>query len=68
MNRIVVATGARMSVGRASSTEFARNGSNVALLRRDEQWLEQAALKLRQFGVLALPIFRSSPTLENRSD
>ncbi len=56
MNKIVVITGAGAGVGRATATEFARNGCDVALLSRDQGRLERAASELRQFGVRALPI------------
>lgn len=56
MNKIVVITGAGAGVGRATATEFARNGCDVALLSRDRDRLEKAATELRQFGVRALPI------------
>ncbi len=56
MGRIVVVTGAGAGVGRATATEFARNGCDVALLARDKERLERAAAELRGFGVRALPI------------
>ena len=56
MARIVVITGAGAGVGRATMTEFARNGCDVALLSRDPDRLEAAASEARAFGVRALPI------------
>ncbi len=56
MSNIVVITGAGAGVGRATATEFARQGYDVALLSRDPQRLEHAASELRRFGVRALPI------------
>jgi short-subunit dehydrogenase len=56
MGKIVVITGAGAGVGRATATEFARNGCDVALLSRDSDRLEQAATELRRFGVRVLPI------------
>jgi short-subunit dehydrogenase len=56
MRKIVVITGAGAGVGRAVATEFARNGCDVALLSRDPDRLESAAVELRHFGVRALPI------------
>ena len=56
MSRIVVITGAGAGVGRATATEFARQGYDVALLSRDPDRLEHAAAELRRFGVRALPI------------
>ena len=56
MARIVVITGAGAGVGRATVTEFARNGCDVALLSRDPDRLEAAAEEARRFGVRALPI------------
>ncbi len=56
MGKIVVITGAGAGVGRATATEFARNGCDVALLSRDPDRLERAAHELRRFGVRALPI------------
>jgi NAD(P)-dependent dehydrogenase (short-subunit alcohol dehydrogenase family) len=56
MAHIVVITGAGAGVGRATVTEFARNGCDVALLSRDPDRLEAAAAEARRFGVRALPI------------
>ncbi len=54
--KIVVITGAGAGVGRATATEFARHGCDVALLSRDPERLERAAAELRAMGVRALPI------------
>ena len=54
--KIVVITGAGAGVGRATVTEFARNGCDVALLSRDPERLEAAAAEARSYGVRALPI------------
>jgi NAD(P)-dependent dehydrogenase (short-subunit alcohol dehydrogenase family) len=57
VGNIVVVTGAGgAGVGRAAATEFARNGCDVALLSRDPDRLELAAVELRRFGIRALPI------------
>ncbi len=48
--------GAEAGVGRAATTEFARNGCDVDLRSRDPDRLECAATELRNFGVRALPI------------
>ena len=56
MGRTVVITGAGAGVGRATATEFARHGWNIALLSRDPDRLEQAASELRRFNVRALPV------------
>jgi len=56
MGKIVVITGAGAGVGRATATEFARHGCDVALLSRDPIRLETAASELRQYGIRALPI------------
>jgi len=56
MQKIVVITGAGAGVGRATATEFARNGCDVALLSRDPDRFERAAMELRKFGVRALAI------------
>jgi short-subunit dehydrogenase len=56
MGKIVVITGAGAGVGRATATEFARNGCDVALLSRDPERLERAAADLRRYGIRALPI------------
>ncbi len=54
--KVVVITGAGAGIGRATATEFARHGCDVALLSRDPARLEHAAAELRRFGVRALPI------------
>ena len=56
MGKVVVITGAGAGVGRATVTEFARHGCDVALLSRDPARLEDAAREARGFGVRALPI------------
>jgi NAD(P)-dependent dehydrogenase (short-subunit alcohol dehydrogenase family) len=56
VGKVVVITGAGAGVGRATVTEFARHGCDVALLSRDPDRLENAAREARSFGVRALPI------------
>jgi len=56
MRRVAVITGAGAGVGRATATEFARHGCDLALLSRDPLRLEHAAAELRRFGVRVLPI------------
>lgn len=56
MNKIVVITGAGAGVGRAAATEFARHGCDLALLSRDKDRLERAAIELRTLGVRVLAI------------
>jgi len=56
MSRVAVITGAGAGVGRATVTEFARHGYDVALLSRDPHRLAQAADEARRHGVRALPI------------
>ena len=56
MADIVVITGAGAGVGRATVTEFARAGYDVALLSRDPDRLERAAYEARRHGVRALAI------------
>ena len=56
MAKIAVITGAGAGVGRATVTEFAKAGYDVALLSRDPDRLERAAYETRRHGVRALPI------------
>jgi short-subunit dehydrogenase len=57
MPKVVVVTGASAGVGRATVEEFARQGYDVALLARDPERLERAAVDLRAaHGVRALAI------------
>lgn len=56
MAQVVCITGAGAGVGRATVTEFARNGWDVALLSRDPGRLEEAAAEVRRHGGRALPI------------
>jgi short-subunit dehydrogenase len=56
LTRIAVITGAGAGVGRAVATEFARNGCDLALLSRDPDRLDHAAVELRRFGVRVLSV------------
>lgn len=56
MSRIAVITGGSAGVGRATATEFARHGYDLALLARDPARLDHAAHELRRFGVRVLPL------------
>jgi NADP-dependent 3-hydroxy acid dehydrogenase YdfG len=56
MPATVVVTGASAGVGRSIALEFARRGSNVALLARGKPRLESAAQRAREYGAKALPI------------
>jgi short-subunit dehydrogenase len=53
---IVAITGASAGVGRATATQFARNGWDVALIARNAARLENAAEELRAYGVNAIAI------------
>ena len=55
-NRVVVITGASAGVGRATAREFARRGSDVALIARGQAGLDAAAKEVEGFGRRALPI------------
>jgi short-subunit dehydrogenase len=71
MRKIAVITGAGAGVGRATATEFARNGCDLALLSRDPDRLEHAASDLRRFGVRVLPIptdVADGPAVEAAAD
>ncbi|MFY9969698.1 MAG: SDR family oxidoreductase [Roseiarcus sp.] len=56
MGKVVVITGAGAGVGRATVTEFARNGCDVGLLSRDPGRLGEAVAEARSFGVRAVGI------------
>jgi len=62
--KVVVVTGASAGVGRAAALEFARLGSDVALLARDPGALEQTAEEARERGVRALSIALDVSTAE----
>ena len=53
---IVVITGASAGVGRAAALAFAEQGSDVALIARDAEALEEVAQAARGHGVRALTI------------
>jgi short-subunit dehydrogenase len=54
--KVVVITGARAGVGRASARAFAHERYDVGLLGRDAERLEHAAAELRDSGVRALAV------------
>jgi short-subunit dehydrogenase len=56
MRKIVVITGGTAGVGRATATEFARNGWDVAVLAREPERLARVARELEQWGGRALGI------------
>ncbi len=56
MTQVVAITGASGGIGRATAREFARRGSDVALLARGERGLEAAADEVRAQGRRALVV------------
>ncbi len=61
--QVVVVTGASSGLGRAIARAFGTQGSRVALLARNEEALQHAALELRESGseALVLPVDVSDP-------
>ena len=53
---VVVITGAGAGIGRAAATRFAEGGCDLALLSRNRERLDAAAIELRGLGVRVLPI------------
>ncbi|RTL72961.1 MAG: SDR family NAD(P)-dependent oxidoreductase [Hyphomicrobiales bacterium] len=51
MQRVVVITGARAGVGRATAEAFAREGASVGLIARDRQSLDEACREIQRLGV-----------------
>ena len=54
MGHVVAITGATGGIGRATAREFARRGSDVALIARGEQGLDAAAAEVRAHGRRAM--------------
>ncbi|MFB5627677.1 MAG: SDR family NAD(P)-dependent oxidoreductase, partial [Nitrosarchaeum sp.] len=53
-NKIVLITGASSGIGRESAFQFAKKGSNIILVARRKQKLEQLADELKKFNISTL--------------
>ncbi len=53
-NKVVLITGASSGIGKDTAIEFAKKGSNIVLVSRTKEKLEQVADELKQFNVIVL--------------
>ena len=53
-NKVVLITGASSGIGKQTAIEFAKLGSNIILVARRKDKLEQVENELKQFNVTTL--------------
>lgn len=53
-NKVVLITGASSGIGKETAIEFAKKGSNIVLVARREDKLEQVATELKKFSISTL--------------
>jgi NADP-dependent 3-hydroxy acid dehydrogenase YdfG len=55
-NKVVVITGASSGIGRATATDFAKQGANLVLAGRDADALSEAAAECKGYGANAMSV------------
>ncbi len=53
-NKVVLITGASSGIGKDTAIEFAKKGTNIVLVSRTKEKLEQVARELKQFNITVL--------------